>query len=114
MCPQITQIDADFGRGPGPGETNTPGAMAKREICEEGPERPDKRASYLLRYRPDLPTVVFESKPTYASAGDEIQQANKKRLKELRSLPPPNSTPCSPPSSTRLSRENCDEQTGAS
>ncbi len=37
--------------------------------------RPGKRADYLLRYRADLPLAVVEAKPTYATAGQGLQQA---------------------------------------
>jgi type I restriction enzyme R subunit len=37
--------------------------------------RPQKRADYLLRYRPDLMIAVVEAKAAYKSAGDGLQQA---------------------------------------
>ncbi len=40
-----------------------------------GRRRPGKRADYVLRYRPDLPIAVVEAKPTYATAGQGLQQA---------------------------------------
>jgi type I restriction enzyme R subunit len=37
--------------------------------------RPQKRADYLLRYRPNFAVAVVEAKPTYRSPGDGLQQA---------------------------------------
>ena len=34
-----------------------------------------KRADYLLRYRPDFPIAVVEAKAAYRQAGDGLQQA---------------------------------------
>ena len=36
---------------------------------------PQKRADYLLRYRPDFPIAVVEAKAHYRLAGDGMQQA---------------------------------------
>ncbi len=36
---------------------------------------PQKRADYLLRYRPDFPIAVVEAKANYRHAGDGLQQA---------------------------------------
>ncbi len=36
---------------------------------------PQKRADYLLRYRPDFPIAVVEAKAHYRHAGDGLQQA---------------------------------------
>ena len=37
--------------------------------------RPQKRADYLLRYRPDMTIAVVEAKPTYKTPADGLQQA---------------------------------------
>jgi len=37
--------------------------------------RPQKRADYILRYRPDFMIAVIEAKAAYKKAGDGIQQA---------------------------------------
>jgi type I restriction enzyme R subunit len=37
--------------------------------------KPQKRADYLLRYRPDFGLAVIEAKPGYKKAGDGLQQA---------------------------------------
>ena len=37
--------------------------------------RPQKRADYLLRYRPDFAIAVVEAKATYKNPGDGLQQA---------------------------------------
>jgi type I restriction enzyme, R subunit len=37
--------------------------------------RPQKRADYLLRYRPDFSIAVVEAKPVYKNPGDGLQQA---------------------------------------
>src|ERR1019366_1710240 len=34
-----------------------------------------KRADYILRYRPDYPIAIVEAKAAYKSAGDGLQQA---------------------------------------
>jgi type I restriction enzyme R subunit len=42
--------------------------------------RPQKRADYLLRYRPDCPIAVVEAKSIYANPGDGLQQAKEYAL----------------------------------
>jgi type I restriction enzyme R subunit len=42
---------------------------------QQARRRPGKRADYILRYSPDMPLAVAESKPENASAGEGIQQA---------------------------------------
>lgn len=37
--------------------------------------KPQKRADYLLRYRPDFAIAVVEAKPSYKNPGDGLQQA---------------------------------------
>src|SRR5712691_9690842 len=37
--------------------------------------RPQKRADYLLRYRPNLMVAVVEAKPSHKTPGDGLQQA---------------------------------------
>src|SRR3972149_3189523 len=37
--------------------------------------RPQKRADYLLRYRPNFAIAVVEAKAVYKSSGDGLQQA---------------------------------------
>jgi type I restriction enzyme R subunit len=37
--------------------------------------RPQKRADYLLRYRPNLMLAVVEAKPAYKTSGEGLQQA---------------------------------------